>query len=68
MMSTPCITHSVAVRLAARYSVDPRSILRIARGLPVRGLAGERAREALRAYVAELAAQGLALASIPETK
>ena len=34
-------------RLAVRASCDPRTILAIAEGRPVRGMAGERARRAL---------------------
>jgi hypothetical protein len=43
------LEESVARRLAVQASVAPRTIQKIAAGLPVRGLAGHRARAALRA-------------------
>lgn len=43
------IDEALARQLAVRASVDPRSILKAAAGLPVRGLAGYRARAILRA-------------------
>ena len=48
-LSTSQITWSVAAELARRAQVDTRTIMRLARGEPVRGRAGYRAAEALRA-------------------
>jgi hypothetical protein len=48
MRKTP-IDDATARQLAVRASVDPRTILKAAAGQPVRGLAGHRARAALRA-------------------
>ncbi len=48
-MPKPHIDDALARQLAVEASVDPRSIKRAAAGLPVRGLAGYRARAALRA-------------------
>ena len=41
------IDYPTARRLAVEAQVDPRTILRLARGGNVRGMAGERARAAL---------------------
>ena len=56
------VSYPAARRLAVEADVDPRTILRAARGEPVRGMAGERANAAL-------AAAGLlpATAAVPTT-
>ena len=41
---------ATARRLAVEASVEPRSLLKLLRGEPVRGLAGQRAREVLERY------------------
>lgn len=44
---TPRLTDQDVAALAAEASADPRSVIRALAGLPVRGLAGTRIREAL---------------------
>jgi len=43
------LDEGTVLRLAVAASVDPKTIRKAVRGLPIRGRAGERAREALRA-------------------
>ena len=55
----PTIPASALRRLSAAHDVDPRSILRELREPgSVRGMAGERCREALRTYQAKKPVQG----------
>jgi hypothetical protein len=46
-MTTRRLDYAIARKLAVQAQVDPRTILRVHRGKPVRGMAGHRAREAL---------------------
>ena len=57
MPATPLLDAGTLRRLAVEYEVDPRTILKLMRGAPVRGMARDRAVRALESLGLQIVSQ-----------